>query len=914
MDTISIVEEDRWEDMGDTFVDVVLEESSSILVSYEAVVIANKPSVPGNDFLPNHGHAPGYHDALGLRVVVDGIPFRQSGVKTGVRGVAEVDTSVVAGHLIASLEAGTHKIQLQWKKFGSFVRSWTIDETIDDGFHGGRTITVTAQPKHIWYTQPLETATIYDANTWTAVEDMNVDFTLTEKSTLRFMYHMPVSPDVTDGSSSTYDDIESQLEIDGVRYRETGSSVLTADNAVSAGILYGNIVLTLDAGSHKVTLYWKKLGTAVTTWRSMPSAYDGFVCGRVLSVSGDEFKGASIAHLNPVSQVSSNVWSDVGKSVMQFNLQKPSTVMISYSLPISQRGHPDFGSWSDNQWSKVAVRIVLDGVPYRHGSSNVDGNFGEIDINRGTLVLHLAAGSHTARLQWEKVNDASREWHAIRSYSGEFGAGGEMFLAIDSWNNKPSIIAPEEISGNEDEDISVNSVSIEDLDSLINPDYLVSVDLSVANGALTLISTTDIVLKTGDGTEDSHLVFEGKLLAINAALQGMVYRGNEHWFGSDTLTITVDDQSSIGKGGSKTDTREISVIIAAVNDLPSIIVPASQTLLEDGTLLIHGISVNEPDSELLELSMGVAAGKITLKTMSGLTMLEGSGSGDRVIKVRGYLLDVNNALEEILYKPDSNYNALQHSEALEIRVRDLLDSPEVNTVVSATVPIIVQDVNDPPVLLSPEVFSVLLKSYELSSPQDKNIRVDLRTSTRGSTIILATVADLVFLDSTNTGRSWIRFDAPLDAAKNALSQLKFTRDAPFFGTEVIYISLSYSDETGAVDETALMFHYVENNQVGLKMTSVSPDRGLSTGGTKIQVHGELFDDKELYCQFGPNTMMPATIVSDNLLTCATGANVNGPATSYLRLWDGAKYWSNAIRFTFEGTSIWFGFSWLLTMI
>ena len=195
LDTIVLTDEDLWVDMPNTFVHVVLDESSPVFVTYEALVIANKPAVPGGDVLPNNGQTEGFYDAVACRVTIDGVAYRQSGSKTTARMAAEVDSSVVAGHLITTLSAGNHTVQLQWKKIGSAVRSWTIDETIDDGFHGGRTITATSPSKYLWYTQPLTGTSIASESEWLSVEDMTVEFELAEKATLRFMYHIPVRPD-----------------------------------------------------------------------------------------------------------------------------------------------------------------------------------------------------------------------------------------------------------------------------------------------------------------------------------------------------------------------------------------------------------------------------------------------------------------------------------------------------------------------------------------------------------------------------------------------------------------------------------------------------------------------------------------------------------------------------------------------
>ena len=106
----------------------------------------------------------------------------------------EIDTAIISGHLMLVLKKGDHVVQLQWKKFGTAVNSWTIDSTINGGFAGGRTLVVNAQHQYIWYTQPLSSSVLSD-NEWNMVDEMQLSFTLPEKKTVRMAYHVPVHPD-----------------------------------------------------------------------------------------------------------------------------------------------------------------------------------------------------------------------------------------------------------------------------------------------------------------------------------------------------------------------------------------------------------------------------------------------------------------------------------------------------------------------------------------------------------------------------------------------------------------------------------------------------------------------------------------------------------------------------------------------
>src|SRR6185369_12972908 len=89
--------------------------------------------------------------------------------------------------------------------------------------------------------------------------------------------------------------------------------------------------------------------------------------------------------------------------------------------------------------------------------------------------------------------------------------------------------------------------------------------VSVSHGTLTLGSTANLTY-TGNGT--NLVSFTGSLLAINSALNGMVYHPTADYNGSDTLQVTTYDLGNTGSGGTKSDSDSISITLNAVNDAP----------------------------------------------------------------------------------------------------------------------------------------------------------------------------------------------------------------------------------------------------------------------------------------------------------------------------------------------------------
>jgi hypothetical protein len=72
-----------------------------------------------------------------------------------------------------------------------------------------------------------------------------------------------------------------------------------------------------------------------------------------------------ISNLTLILTLSGNgVWSPVGDESLSLHLIKECAVSITYSLPLSQYGNPNFDS---NVWSTLATvkaRLLVDNIPY----------------------------------------------------------------------------------------------------------------------------------------------------------------------------------------------------------------------------------------------------------------------------------------------------------------------------------------------------------------------------------------------------------------------------------------------------------------------------------------------------------------------------------------------------------------------
>jgi hypothetical protein len=278
-------------------------------------------------------------------------------------------------------------------------------------------------------------------------------------------------------------------------------------------------------------------------------------------------------------------WHTVGDSVLSFHLHAPSSVLLSYGLPVTQHDHPTFDKWSYERWSSIAARLVVDGHPYQPSASSSDGAVHKVSSQRGQLVLELPAGTHTATLQWAAFYDESAvSWTTIHQQYGGFVGGSELLVLVNAANNKPRLFLPDVESIAEDTEMMISGISVEDIDEQIAEDYALSVTIEVEHGTVSLATRDGLSFSTGNGKRDEYMIFTAPLSAANAALANIKYRAHLNYYGEETLTVVVNDNMHLGVGEALSDTKIANFSVLPVNDVPVLSVPAAQTVLEDADL------------------------------------------------------------------------------------------------------------------------------------------------------------------------------------------------------------------------------------------------------------------------------------------------------------------------------------------
>src|SRR5260221_169284 len=153
------------------------------------------------------------------------------------------------------------------------------------------------------------------------------------------------------------------------------------------------------------------------------------------------------------------------------------------------------------------------------------------------------------------------------------------------------------------------------------------------------------------------MTFTGTQANVDAALNNLVYRGNLNFNGSDTITLTSNDQGNTGSGGALSDTDTIAVTVNAVNDAPVNTVPGAQTVSENTNLTIAGVSVNDVDvgGGQLQETLSATNGIITLSGTTGLTFTAGANASGSMT-FTGTQANVDAALNNLVYRGNLNFN------------------------------------------------------------------------------------------------------------------------------------------------------------------------------------------------------------------------------------------------------------------
>jgi hypothetical protein len=363
---------------------------------------------------------------------------------------------------------------------------------------------------------------------------------------------------------------------------------------------------------------------------------------------------------------------------------------------------------------------------------------------------------------------------------GNTGGGGEktdtktIGITVNAINDAPKIQVLANQTVNEDTNFVFtgnNRIQVSDVDSNGLP---ARASVSVSHGKLTLNGdVTGLTLISGNAANSSAVVFEGTIADINAALDGLIYRGDENFNGSDTLSININDLGNSGSGGQLIAQASVNMLVRAVNDSPVNTVPVAQTVKEEAALVFSAntgtlIRIDDVDviegTNIAQVSLSVGNGALTLAQTNGLSFLSGDGTADSAMTFSGTPESLNAALNGLTYRGNLNFFG---QDTLTIVTSDRGNTGSNGVLADTdTVTITVQNVNDTPTITG--IPATTIKSDQTYSfvPTAQDVDGD----------------NLTF--SINNKPSWATFDPTTGKLSGALSDA----DIGAFNDIVIQVS------------------------------------------------------------------------------------------------------------------------------
>ncbi|MGQ9871046.1 Ig-like domain-containing protein [Leptodesmis sp.] len=449
---------------------------------------------------------------------------------------------------------------------------------------------------------------------------------------------------------------------------------------------------------------------------------------------------------------------------------------------------------TDDDNTAAQIIYTLGSLP-TSGTLSVNGaiatpgtTFTQADLDSGNRIQYIHSGSETT--------SDSFIFTVTDGVGGSIGTT-TFNISVTPVNDSPVLTVPGSLTLDQNTNVLISGIQVADPDSGAGA---LTVTLSVQNGTLTLGRTNNLTGLQGNGT--SMLSFSGQLDLINFVLQSLVYRSNATFQGTDVLTIGVNDNGNTGLGGPLGDSKSTTLTVSAVNQPPLISLPASVSVSEDVPSPIAGITIADPNanSGLVTASILAVNGVVSLSSTAGLNVSGNNAIKQKNLVFTGTLSAVNNALNNLIYQSDPNFNG---PDSLIISVNDNGNTGSgIPLSDTKTLGITVTPVNDAPVLTVPpaqtanENIDLRITGITVQDVDAGAGNLSVAISAANGKLTLGSINGLTFQTGTGTQDSTLIFTGSLSAINAALNTLIYRGNLNFRGSDAISISVSDNGNTG----------------------------------------------------------------------------------------------------------------------
>ena len=306
-----------------------------------------------------------------------------------------------------------------------------------------------------------------------------------------------------------------------------------------------------------------------------------------------------------------------------------------------------------------------------------------------------------------------------------------ILITVNPVNSTPSVTTPAAVVTNEDVAYTFTGSVVSVADAADGNVGMQQVTVSVTNGVLSLnpatvgVGSVLIFVTANDGINDALITFQGTLLQINAALDGLVYTPTPDFNGTAVLNVTVNDLGNVGIGtpAPLTANGQTIITVVAQNDPPVNLLNGSPTAFTSTILqalertsytfnMANGslLSINDLDardalinSGVIQVTLTATDGTLTLPVIAGLSFTVGSGTADTIMTFTGQIDAVNNRLNGLVFNPATTFTTADPLAGVfatvTIAVNDQIHTGAGGALTDTdTVRLNVQPLNDPPVI------------------------------------------------------------------------------------------------------------------------------------------------------------------------------------------------------------------------
>jgi len=349
--------------------------------------------------------------------------------------------------------------------------------------------------------------------------------------------------------------------------------------------------------------------------------------------------------------------------------------------------------------------------------------------------------------------------------------------------------------------------------------------LSVGDGTLDLATTTGL---TVTGNNSATVVLTGLLPNLNADLASLTYTPPAGFYGTDTLSLSDQDQADNLSGGT-TVSLIVNALAPLVSAPSSAIVGANQSLVFS-TGNGNSISVSDVNAGGDALALSVTHGTLSLHTTFGLTFTSGT-NGTSSFTVTGSLSNLNMALDGLIYQPTANYFG---SDGLSLTITNLADSKSSATSVSLSVKAL-------PTVSGPSTGSTTVNTaLTFSSAFGNEISVtdlgasgsdSMTVSAANGTLTLGATTGLTFTSGTNGSNSFT-VSGPIGNLNAALDGLSYQPNFSYTGGDTLTVLLrDPGDGLSATSSVALTINAIAAPGISAPITAAVIENGTLTFST-----------------------------------------------------------------------------------